>query len=237
MTEQCPSNFVRDGFLLGLDPGPADHVKSCPRCAEWLAAQARVAGKLAPRSLPVAPTRSRAGIVKLLLGLGLPVAAGATALLLSSPTPPTEIAKGGAIPVQIARLRDGAVAWVGPQDRLQANDSLRFFVGRSDAGDGYVLIGSVDGSERLSRFYPADADGCSVPLPAPGEALAGGIVLDGSVGPERMVVVVSHRPLCWPAVAEPVRLLALGAPPAGELTAADVHVTRLILPKQLEARR
>lgn len=236
MNEQCPSNFALDAFRLGLDRGPADHVKSCRRCNDWLAAQAQLEDQVAPVAIPAERQRPRAGIVKYLLGLGLPVAVGASVLLLLvRPKPPTETAKGGSIPVEIARMRGGTLAWLPPQGSLLPDDSVRFFVGRNDVEDRYVLIGSVDGSEQLSRFYPAHADGCSVSLPGPGEALAGSIVIDGAAGPERIVVVVSHRPLCWSTIAEPVRRLALGAPVSGALAGADVHTTRLLLPKQVEA--
>lgn len=236
MTEKCPSNFVLDAFRLGFDRGPADHVKACPRCADWLAAQRQLESELAPFTIPAVSRRPRPGIVKYLLGLGLPVAVGAAVLLLwARPKPPSETAKGGFVPVQIARMRAGVLAWLPPQGSLRPDDAVRFFVGKRDVADRYVLIGSVDGSEQLSRFYPSDADGCSVPLPAPGEPLAGSIVIDGRAGPERIVVVVSHHPLCWGTVGEAVRRLALGAPAAGALAAAEVHVTRLLLPKQLEA--
>ena len=232
MNEQCPSNFVLDAFRLGFDHAPADHVKSCPRCNQWLAAQKQMESKLAPPVIPTKPQRSRAGIVKYLLGLGIPVAVGATALLIwVSPKPLTETAKGGFVPVEIARMRAGALSWLSPQESLMPNDSVRFFVGKSDVADRYVLIGSVDGSQQVSRFYPASPDGCSVPLPAPGEALDGSIVIDATAGPERIVVVVSHRPLCWPSVAEPLRRLALGDGSTGELATDDVHTTRLVLAK------
>jgi len=115
MHEPCPSNFVLDAFRLGLDSAPADHVKACRRCTDWLAAQARLQGQLAPLAIPAARQRPRAGFAKYLLGLCLPLAAGATALLVSlGPNPPTETAKGGAVPVEIARMRDGAIAWLRP---------------------------------------------------------------------------------------------------------------------------
>jgi hypothetical protein len=238
MNEQCPSNFVLDAFRLGIDRAPADHVKYCPRCTDWLAAQAQLESKLAPLAIPAERQRPRAAIVKVLLGLGLPAAVGATVLLLLvKPKPPVETAKGAFIPVQIARMRAGTLAWLPPQGELLPDDSVRFFVGRNDLADRYVLVGSVDGSGQLSRFHPADADGCSLPLPAPGEALPGSIVIDATAGPERLVVVVSHRPLCWPTVAEPMRRLALGEPVAGALAAPDVHATRLLLPKQVEVGR
>jgi hypothetical protein len=234
MSEQCPSNFVLDAFRLGLDETPAEHVKACPRCAAWLAAQARLENEMAPLVIPAEPRRSR-GIVTVLVGLGLPLAAAATALLLwFVPKSPTETAKGNSISVQVARMRAGSLAWLPAGASLLPNDSLRFFVGKGDGEDRYVLIGSVDGSGQLSRFYPADADGCSVTSPPPGEALDGSIVIDRTAGPERIVVVVSHRPLCWATVGEPVKSFALGAPATGELASADVHVTRLILPKQVE---
>src|SRR5207244_7956022 len=109
-----------------------------------------------------------------LLGLGVPVAVGASALiLLALPRHATETAKGPAALVQIARLRAGALSWLSSTDDLVSKDAIRFFVNRKDLADRYALVGSVDGSRQLARFYPMDPQGCGVALPAAGEAIDG----------------------------------------------------------------
>ena len=237
MTKDCPSNFALDAFRLGFESGPADHVKACSHCAAWLAAQDQLEPKVA--SLWIAaetPSRTAMGLLRRLLWLAAPVAIGAAVLLLVVlPKQPTETAKGGSASVEIARLSAGILSWLSPTDRLMPNDSIRFFVHRSDSEDHYVLIGSVDGSQQLARFYPADASGCSIALPAAAGAISGSIAIDDAAGPERIVVVVSHRPLCWPAVGDAARRFALGEPLAGDLLAQDIHAARLVFPKQVEA--
>jgi hypothetical protein len=240
MNDQCPSNFARDAFRLGFDDTLARHVENCPRCTAWLDEQTRLEAQLAglwgladAKGGARKPNRSRWPRLRYLVGVGLPVAAIAAVLfLLVLPKPPVELAKGSSAPVQIARLSHGALAWLSTEDTLLPNDKLRFFVRARDPDDRFVLVGSVDASERLSRFYPEQANGCSVALPARGEALGGSIIIDDVHGPERMVVVLSHRPLCWPEVGELVRRFGLGEAPMGGLVADDVHVVRLVFAKR-----
>jgi hypothetical protein len=200
--------------------------------------------------LPAAaePSRPKKTRLKYVLGLGFPLVAAAVLLVVARPKTPTEIAKGSSTPVQIARLRAGALSWLTTADTLRPNDSLRFFIHRSDLNDRHVLIGSVDGSQQLTRFYPDDANGCSLPLPPakaterpesaqvePAQAepaMEGSIVVDAAPGPERIVVLVSHRPLCWAAVGESARRFGLGGP-TDALLSDGVHATRLVFQKQV----
>ena len=232
MSKDCPSSFALDAFRLGLDRTPAAHVTGCARCTAWLAAQEQVEAKVAHLWVP-ARRRPAAGFWRY-LRLGLPVALGAAAalLVLARPRPPTETAKGASAPVQIARSRAGVLSWVSPADDLAARDAIRIFVNRQDRADRYVLVGSVDGSQQLARFYPMDGQGCSVPLPAAGQPIDGSIVIDEAPGPERLVILVSHEPLCWPAVGDAARRFALGAPLPAELLSQGVHATRMVLPKR-----
>jgi hypothetical protein len=239
MNDDCPSNFALDAFRLGFDRTPAAHVGGCPRCTAWLTAQERLAADVAHLWVPAAsPPRRIARRFWRYVWLGLPVAVGAFALVLvGRPRQPTETAKGGVALVEIARSRAGAVSWLSPADDLAAADAIRIFVNRHDPADRYVLVGSVDGSGQLARFYPGDGQGCSVPLPAAGEAIDGSIVIDDAPGPERLVVLVSHDPLCWPRVGDAVRRFALGAPLSDDLLSAGLHATRLIVPKRIGTDR
>jgi len=166
------------------------------------------------------------------------LALGVAALVLFAlPRAPTETAKGGVSSVEIARLSEGVLSWLSGRDVLLPNDALRFFVKAKDPKDRYVLIGSVDGSSHLARFYPADSAGCSVSLPKAGEALDGSITLDDAAGPERLVVVLSHEPLCWPALTDAVTRLALDDASSGVLRSENVHAARLVFTKQQRAPR
>jgi hypothetical protein len=238
MNKRCPSSFALDAFRLGFDNTWSDHVQGCSHCAAWLADQERLEVEVAHLWVPAEPKSPRPTktLLRYFLRLGLPVVAGAVMILfLVMPRPPTETAKGGPALVQIARLRAGILSWLSPPNDLQPNDSIRFFIHRNDPGDRYALISSVDGSQQLTHFYPSSAHGCSVSLPPDGEAIEGSIVIDAAPGPERMVVVLSHQPLCWPTVDEAIRRFALGDPLAGVLVSHDVHATRLIFNKQLRA--
>ncbi|MFL5306779.1 MAG: hypothetical protein ACJ8F1_16300 [Polyangia bacterium] len=232
MSKNCPSSFALDAFRLGLDPSPAAHVRDCARCTAWLAAQEQVEANVAHLWVPAAPRRPHGFWRGLRLGLPVAALAAAALLLVARPRQPTETAKGASASVQIARSRAGAVSWLSPADDVAAKDAIRLFVNRQDRADRYVLVGSVDGTGQLSRFYPMDGQGCSVSLPAAGEAIDGSIVIDEAPGPERLVVLVSHEPLCWPAVADVARRFAVGAPLPGELLSNGVHATRLVLPKR-----
>jgi len=233
MSEDCPSSFALDAYRLGMDRTRAAHVAGCARCTAWLAAQEQVEAQVAHLWVPAAPPRPRRALWRL-ARLGLPLAAVGTALLLlvARPKPPTETAKGPSALVQVARSRGGALSWLSPADDLLAGDAIRIFVNRPDASDRYVLVGSVDGSGQLARFYPADGQGCSVALPPAGQPLDGSIVIDDAPGPERLVILVSHDPLCWPAAGEAVRGFALGAPLPADLLSQGLHATRLVLPKR-----
>lgn len=240
MNKRCPSSFALDAFRLGLDTTLSDHVQGCSRCAAWLSDQERLEVEVAHLwvSAELKPPRPTKTPLKFFLALALPVVAGAAMILfLVMPRPPTETAKGGPTLVQIARLRTGILSWLSPTNDLRPNDSIRFFIHRNDPGDRYALIGSVDGSQQLAHFYPSSSHGCSVSLPSDGEAIAGSIVIDEAPGPERIVVMLSHHPLCWPAVDEAVRSFGLGDPLTGELATNDVHATRLIFHKQVGAVR
>jgi len=241
MSKHCPSSVALDAFRLGFDRTAADHVQKCPHCTAWLAAQERLESEVAHLWVPVgapvepAPARPKGTRWKYFLGLGLPLAAvAATILFMVIPRTPTETAKGGPVPVEIARLSNGVLSWLSPESVLKPNDSIRFFVHRNDPDDRYVLIGSVDGSRQLAHFYPADANGCGLSLPASGEALEGSIVIDEAPGPERIVVVLSHQPLCWTSVDDAVKRIGLSEPLTDGLPSNGVHTTRLIFEKQPE---
>lgn len=234
MSKNCPSDFALDAFRLGLDGAPAAHVAGCARCTAWLAAQGQLEADVAHLWVPAPPSRR----FWRYLAVGLPAAAAAALLLvIARPRPPTETAKGAPAAVEIARSRAGVVSWLSPGDDLAAADAIRVFANRHDPSDRYVLVGSVDGTEQLAHFYPMDAQGCSVPLPAAGEALDGSIAIDEAPGPERLVVLISHEPLCWPKVGEAARDFALGAALPAELVGNGVHASRLVVPKRSEADR
>src|SRR5581483_6291972 len=73
---------------------------------------------------------------------------------------------------------------------------------------------SVDGRGEFSPFYPADGAGQSIVRPRREEPLPGGIVLDDTPGLERMVAVLSGRPLNVGDVAR----VAKGSVAAGTLS-------------------
>jgi hypothetical protein len=233
MSTNCPSNLALDAYRLGLDRTPAAHVGGCARCTTWLAAQQQLEAGAAHLWVAPSPRRSGRGFWRFArLALPMLAAAAAALVLVARPRRPAEIAKGPAALVQVARSRAGALSWLSPAGDLMADDALRIFVNRQDRSDRFVLVGSVDGTGQLARFYPAGGQGCSVPLPAAGQPLDGSVVIDDAPGPERLVILVSHDPLCWPAVGEAVRRFAEGAPLPADLLSQAPHATRLVLAKR-----
>lgn len=235
MNQACPSNLALDALRLGLDRAAAAHVAGCARCSGWMQAQdqleARVAGMWVPPRAVEVPRPPRR-FTRILLGLCTPAVAVVALIVLRRQEPPGETAKGNRPRVEIARMRQGVLSWLADGDQVAPGDALRFLVHRGDAQDGYVIIGSVDGSGRLVRFYPAERNGCSLPLPSAGQALDGSITLDDAQGPERMLVLVSHRPLCWDGIEDAATLVGLGAPASGVLATDGVHAIRMMFVKR-----
>lgn len=241
--DPCPSTFTLDDLEIhGEGPGEASasiasHVRSCPRCHARMAGRDRlrlrfereVAGPLWKQI--VARPRRRGRWQLGFFSLGLAVAA--VALWLGSAPQPYLGAKGPpAVEIQVLARRHGAAFAAGATNPVAPGDELQFTVRATEPAALHVLLGSVDSSGRLSPFYPGTLDGRSVPLPPAGLPLSPPIVLDDTPGPERILVVVSARPLSMRAIAQVAEAAADRLQPFVVPGEPDARVRWLVVRKE-----
>ena len=139
--------------------------------------------------------------------------------------------------VEIICRRGAETAPLAAGSPLAPGDELRFRPLASPPGARYLVIGSVDGSGRFAPFYPARADGQSVPLPPSGAPLPGGIRIDAMPGPERLVVLWSAAPLPAAAVAPVAEAAARRLERIPEIAGVTVTSAWQLFPKDARAER
>jgi len=125
------------------------------------------------------------------------------------------------------RVQEGAL--------LRPGDQLKFRV--VAPGDGWAAVFSVEDSGRVTLFHPLGAAG---PLRVGADPFVppDSIVLDGSVGPERVVVVFRHEPFDVASLARELQASAqraggVGSPlalPAGYEQASLLFVKAAVRP-------
>ncbi|HEX2657649.1 MAG TPA: hypothetical protein VHU40_05230 [Polyangia bacterium] len=241
--DACPSTFALDDAEIhggALAAGIARHLDGCARCRaradEREALGRRFDDALAaPLWNRVDAGRRRArrwswGVLAPALA-----AAALAIVLVARPGQPYRATKGD-LTVEIAARRAGAVFAVEGATEVKAGDELQFIVRAGGAAERYVLIGSVDGTGQFSPFYPASLDGRSVAVPTGGAPLAPPVVLDDAPGPERVVVVLSDRPLDARALAPLIQQRAATLDLASPLGGGEAAVRWIVLSKG-EARR
>jgi hypothetical protein len=242
----CPSDFSLDDLEIhggGASPELAAHVAGCDRCrtrgaarvarqeefraemspAVWRAIERRVSGRPWWRRSWVVPALALAAVapVVVVLGTGDQVA---------------YVGTKGAPSVDIICRRGAETASLAAGAPVAPGDELRFRPLASPPDARYLMIGSVDGSGRFAPFYPARADGESVPLPPPGAPLPGGIRIDATPGPERLVVLWSVAPVPAAAVAPVAEAAAERLAPIPEIAGVAVTSAWQLLPKDPLAR-
>jgi hypothetical protein len=199
----CPSDFTLDDLDIHHRAVPselAEHFAHCPRCTERRARRSlrcdefrrEMAGQLWP-----AIERRRGRFWRWRLWLGVPTLAvtAAVALFFVRPSPRGYTAAKGPPEVEVICRRNERTFTLTSDHPLAQGDELRFRPRGGPPSARYIVIGSVDGSGRYVPFYPPSTSGFSVPLPAPGEALPGGILIDDVPGPERLLIVLSAQPI------------------------------------------
>jgi len=78
---------------------------------------------------------------------------------------------------------------------VRPGDDVRFVLTGTPEGHGFVLVASVDAAGKPNVYFPYDGER-SAPLPGPGRwEVPGSIELDETLGPERVFVFFSPRPL------------------------------------------
>jgi hypothetical protein len=143
--------------------------------------------------------------------------------------------KGWAATDIICRRGD-RVFVLGKDDDVAPGDELRFRPGAQGADARFIQIGSVDGTGKYTSFYPGRTGVSSVALPPSGEALAGSIRLDDAPGPERVLVVVSARPLAATDVGRAAEARASGAKPVDAIGDVPVRSAWVILAKRADGK-
>jgi hypothetical protein len=240
----CPSEFALDDHEIHGRAAPAEgsHVAACPSCRARLAERAarmvefeaelaaptwtRIAAARGARRRRVAPwlvlatLGAGAASVLLFVGVGL-----GDRVAPSGPTP-----KGSA-PAEIVCRRGARTFVIGPGDAVAPGDALRFLPLPIWSEARYIQVGSVDGTGTYAPFYPPSDDGLSVALPAPGVPLEGSIRLDGSPGPERLLVLLSAAPLAVRDVARAALAHAAAADRIDRIGGAKVVSAWIVLPK------
>jgi hypothetical protein len=120
-----------------------------------------------------------------------PALAVAALLLYLRPSPPELAYKGG--PALTVYARRGAQVFVVHEgETLRPGDELRFVV--AAAGQGYVLIASLDGAAQASVYHPF-AGSRSAAVAAGRVELPGSVKLDGTLGHEHLYALFSAQPL------------------------------------------
>jgi len=240
----CPSAFALDDLSLhgGGSADLATHVAACPACQAYLAAQAAEAERFALAAPAVwrrvVETGRRAhGRRWPRAWLGVPLALAGTLaawVVLAPVQPPPYTGAKGAFALTVVARRGGEVFTADGLTLLRGGDELRFVPGAA-ARPGFIVIVSVDGTGALSHYVPSDPDAESLPLPPVGEPLPGSIVLDDAPGPERLLVVLTSRPV--PARAARTLAEAGGGEPDAALRTAGARVFWLRLDKERPGAR
>jgi hypothetical protein len=197
------SAFVLDQLELGsLSDGERAaaeaHLIGCAACrAEREAAAAlrrRFDDEVLPRTIArvTRPRRRWWRLAPLVLAPALAVAALLLYLRPSPPTPPPELAYKGGPALTVYARRGEQVFVVHDGETLRPGDELRFVV--TAAGQGYVLVVSLDGAGQASVYHPF-AGSRSVAVGAGRVELPGSVKLDRALGRERLYALFSTQPL------------------------------------------
>jgi hypothetical protein len=209
----CPSEFTLERWRFGeLAASPEEapliaHIEACPGCrqrhAELAAAElpsgssepiwsrALAAGKvdgLSPKKLWRSP--SQRWVAPALAGVAL---AAAVFVAIRRPEPDT-LTKGGDWQIGvIAKTREGSLLRIDPGAPLVPGDRLRFEVFTNWPKADIALV-MLDSAGNVSQLAPTGARSLSI---SGGRrvVLDDAVELDGTLGPERIVLVACARPL------------------------------------------
>lgn len=233
--ESCLSDLALDRFIAGEFEGTTEgwraaaHLRTCTRCesrrAEFAAAVESFPSEIFVEGLAARAAREsrKSRWPRLAAGIGSVAAAAAAVVLLvpgvqgvqgvqgTSPVDGIRTKGGGALSL-IARTADGAIDRVLPGDTLAPGDAIRFEV--ATPSHAHVAIVGIDQAQAVTP-YVAGAE-----LEAgPGQVLPGSILLDGTLGSERIVAFFCQAqvPVKELVVAGRAALSRAGGDPAAEL--------------------
>jgi hypothetical protein len=235
----CVSNLVLDQFRADPTLVPAIqcvHLEDCTRCQERLRdleqdAKHFVAGRnvdskvdalLRASARPMSPPPPVAILFTRTAAIAGMAAVTCMAVFFmvrgTSPDAPTERRKGGLAFDVFSRTPKGRVEAVITGQRLHPNDEIQFRVSLPKPARLGVL--SIDSAGQVTAFHPVHAYDARA-----GFHLPGSIVLDPTLGPERLFLVACER------ATDTSELLAAGYR-ALETTRNPVAIQKLDLPCQ-----
>lgn len=224
--EECLSDFAIDELVaarsLHVDPAPASaaHVATCSRCAQRLAEFEAVepppltAAAAAVRRKPRFVARAYAALAGSLLvgGIGVLWSREPHAVAPLAINDIVTRTKGTLSLIVISRDLSGNIRRLTPTDVAHPGESLRFEL--TAAQPGYAGIVGLDAAGVATVYAPAH--GSLARLAAPGPVvLPDTIVMDETLGVERLVAVLCNEPLTVPAlqIAGEAALQAKGGDP------------------------
>lgn len=208
----CLSRLHCDQLLNGELEDREDlkqHSASCERCAALLAAHRR---ERAAFTVPMARgARSWArGHGRWRMGFAAVAAVFCVWLVASRDRLGDSEIRSKGKPVLGFYVKHGdAVREGAPGDVVRPNDAINFVV--STEQPAFLAIISVDGAGKVSAYYPDGPTAAAIPA-GRGQVLPRSVLLDDTLGLERVVGVLCDRPM---AVAEVAAAVARGAIPSG----------------------
>jgi hypothetical protein len=208
--ETCLSDVIFDKSLAGeLSGGERaqmeQHLGGCQACSKRLAEihglaarfpeEVWIEGQLA-RAMRGASVRRWRWLGASALAAGL-IAAASIAFWMR-PLPQTERLKGGKLTLElVVRYADGHTEHVTPGENLVPGEAIRFRVAAAERG--YLVVIGIDAAQAVTAYAPLR--GAGQPISAGHDQLLdGSIILDDTLGPERIVSVSCKEKISVDAV-------------------------------------
>jgi hypothetical protein len=217
----CPSELVLDRHFVGelTDASLTAHLAGCARCTERIAERERLAASFASDvGLDVlvgaaARTVRRNRLRPVLIGAGALAAAAAVVLVVthkpSEDDVPTVRTKGGLSLGLVAKHLDGRIEALTSPAQLAPGEAIEFELSTRVAG--FVGVVGVDAAGVISPYVPSRR------LAAGGhQMLDGSVVLDATLGAERIFAVMCETEIEMDVIVERARsaLARVGGNPA-----------------------
>jgi hypothetical protein len=195
----CPSAFELEAFIAGETTALATHIGGCEACGAYVSAlraeqdrfmRARPAelflGQVERRAAQP-PRRSWS------LWVLAPLLAGAAAIVtfVALPHRGEDVALKGSPFKVLVKRGDGAPEHVLSDATLRQGDALRFSF--DVPRDGELAILDLDGTERVTTFYPPQGTRSTSVRAGAAPLLPGATVLDDAPGPEWLIAVFSDQ--------------------------------------------